>query len=140
MLTACSTEASLKGLRVLIVDDDVDSCELMVLTLETYTVETQVVFSVREALQAFLDFQPDVLVSDIAMPDEDGYSLIRKVRQLETHRGNKVPAIAITAVATEEACRYALSVGFNQWITKPFDPDDLVAAIANLTAQQHKNS
>lgn len=136
MLTACGAEASLKGLRVLIVDDDVDSCDLMVLTLETYVVETQVVFSVSEALQAFSDFQPDVLVSDIAMPDEDGYSLIRKVRQLESCRNKKIPAIAITAVATEEACHHALSAGFNQWITKPFDPDDLVAAIANLASER----
>lgn len=134
MIVACNQDPALEGLRVLIVDDDIDSCDLLMLTLESYAMEAQVALSVSEALKAFVQFQPDVLVSDIAMPHEDGYSLIRKVRQLETDE-KTIPAIAVTAMAREESQSCALTSGFDRWIIKPFDPNDLVVAIANLVSQ-----
>lgn len=122
------------SLRVLIVDDDTDSCELLLLTLEPYTIEAQVAFSAHEALDVLNQFQPDVLISDIAMPYEDGCSLIRKVRQLKTVQ-RSTPAIAITALARDELRKQALSSGFNRWLTKPFDPSDLIGTIATLMEQ-----
>lgn len=134
MMVACNQDPALEGLRVLIVDDDVDSCDLLMLTLESHAMEAQVAFSASEALKAFVQFQPDVLVSDIAMPYEDGYSLIRKVRQLETDE-KVIPAIAVTAMAREEVQTHALTSGFDRWIVKPFDPNELITAIANLVSQ-----
>ncbi|MBG1240344.1 response regulator [Nostoc sp. NZL] len=90
------------------------------------------VSSVGEALEALVRLKPDVLVSDIGMPDEDGYALIRKVRIREAPQGKKIPAVALTAFARDEECQLALQAGFQIHLSKPIEPDKLVTVVANL--------
>jgi len=89
--------ARLDGLRVLVVDDDLDSVELEALILKRAGAEVQSCRSAAEALDGVLKWRPDVLISDIEMPEEDGYSLIRKIRALDAVAGGKTPAVALTA-------------------------------------------
>ena len=123
--------AVLQGLQVLIADDDVDACELMKFTLEMYGVNVQVTFSAHQAYEAFVRSKPHIVISDIAMPDEDGYSLIRRMREFELISGSITPAIAVTAndIASEDEVRLA---GFQKRLLKPFDLDELVAVVAKL--------
>ncbi|HEY9813243.1 MAG TPA: response regulator, partial [Candidatus Sericytochromatia bacterium] len=129
----------LKGLRVLVVDDDPDSREFVSFVIEQAGAEIKEVASAREALAAITQYQPDILVSDIGMPEEDGYSLIRKVRLLSdsfavSHLPVKdIPAIALTAYAREEDSQEAISAGFQIHISKPVEPEELVNAIVSLT-------
>jgi CheY-like chemotaxis protein len=81
---------------------------------------------------------PDILVSDIGMPGEDGYDLIRKVRELSESRGGSIPAVALTAYAGKENRRQALEAGFQIYLSKPVDPGDLAAAISNLVRPADK--
>ena len=90
------------------------------------------VASVAEALAALDSFQPDVLISDLGMPDEDGYSLIRKVRALNPEHGGKIPAIALTAYALEEDRMRALLAGYQIHIAKPVNPAELIAVLGGL--------
>ena len=128
--SSCST---LQGLRVLVVDDDQDSCWFLQLALESYGIEAHAASSARQALKAFVQIQPDILISDIAMPDEDGYSLIRQVRRLETQQRALTPAIAVTAIA--EKTHEVLSHGFQCLLQKPVDVDELVNEMVNLLEQ-----
>jgi CheY-like chemotaxis protein len=82
--------------------------------------------------------QPNVLVSDIGMPGEDGYALIRKVRALDAEQGGRIPAVALTAYARAEDRKQALLAGFQLHVPKPVDPAELAAAIANLTGRTGK--
>ncbi|WP_315786605.1 response regulator [Fischerella sp. JS2] len=124
----------LDGLRVLLVDDDADSLELVRFILEQYHAQVSSTASTCEALQVIRLWKPDILISDIAMPDEDGYSFIRNVRNLEGEMG-QIPAIALTALVKQEAVAVALQAGFSTCIVKPFDPDQLVKVISNLLLQ-----
>jgi signal transduction histidine kinase/ActR/RegA family two-component response regulator len=123
---------SLDGLRVLLVDDDQDTLQMLAVILTTYKATVQTTASSAEALEALKWFRPDVLVSDLAMPDDDGYSLISKVRELEAASGNKIPAVALTAYVRVEDRVHALSAGFNMFVPKPVEPTELITAIANL--------
>ncbi|MFQ4144572.1 PAS domain S-box protein [Chlorogloeopsis sp. ULAP02] len=127
------TSANLQGLRVVVVDDDVDTLNLLVLILEQYGVEVHGVASATEALLAIAQIQPDLLLSDIAMPETDGYMLIRQVRALEAASPKKLPAIALTAFAGEANYQKVISAGFQRHLTKPVDPSELAMAIAALT-------
>jgi CheY-like chemotaxis protein len=91
------------------------------------------VASVSEALDALERCQPDVLISDLAMPDQDGYDLIREVRSREPERGGKIPAVAITAYTGAEARMRALKAGFQMYVAKPVDPDGLIAIVTSLS-------
>ncbi|HEY9633887.1 MAG TPA: response regulator [Coleofasciculaceae cyanobacterium] len=122
----------LNGVRVLIVDDEVDSRELLVAALEQCQAKVFAVASASEALEAVSQFKPDVLVSDIGMPLEDGYSLIRKVRQLSAEQGGKIPAIALTAYARAEDRMRAITSGFQMHIPKPVEPAELATVVASL--------
>jgi CheY-like chemotaxis protein len=93
--------------------------------------------SVDEALDALDRFRPDVLISDIAMPDRDGYDLIREIRSREPERGGKIPAVAVTAYARAEDRVRVLAAGFQMHIAKPIDPDELIAVVASLTGHVH---
>jgi signal transduction histidine kinase/CheY-like chemotaxis protein len=129
---------SLEGLQILVVDDEADALELLNTILQKYGAEVIAVASVKQALtiiETATDRSPDVLVSDIGMPDEDGYSLIRKLRQLEAQRGGKLPAIALTAYAASDDRRQALLAGFQMHVTKPVDAAELVAVVASLTGR-----
>jgi signal transduction histidine kinase/ActR/RegA family two-component response regulator len=124
-------ENDLRGLRILVVDDEADTREVLPALLESFGAEVRAVASTPEALAALPRFQPDVLVSDIAMPGEDGYALIRRVRALDGKAGD-LPAIALTAQAGERDRRRALEAGFQVHLAKPVEPRDLVAAVTSL--------
>ncbi|AUX20734.1 histidine kinase [Sorangium cellulosum] len=133
---ACSGAArDLGGLRVLLVEDDADARELLQEVLVQHHAEVTAVASVREALAAFGAARPHVLVSDIAMPGEDGYELIRRIRQRPAHAGGDLPALALTAYARKEDQRRALDAGFHMHAAKPIEPAALVAAVASLAAR-----
>jgi signal transduction histidine kinase/ActR/RegA family two-component response regulator len=123
--------SDLRGLRVLVVDDDPDARELVATVLETGGVEVATAGSAAEALAALETFMPQVVVSDIGMPGEDGYSLIRSIRSLPS-KLNSLPAIALTAFARNEDRTRALLAGFNVHMAKPVEPSALVRAVAIL--------
>ncbi len=131
----------LNGLRVLVVDDNIDSLFLIKAILEEYDVQVSTAVSVQQALEAIAQNQPDVLISDIIMPIEDGYDLIGKVRNLPPEQGGLIPAIALTAGDIEQGRAMAIAAGFQIYESKPIDPDALVAAIAlvgfSSKAHQH---
>ena len=129
---------TLNGVRVLIVDDEVDSRELLVAALEECEAQVFAVASASEALKAVSQFQPDVLVSDIGMPLEDGYSLICKVRQLSAEQGGEIPAIALTAYARAEDRMKAIASGFQMHIPKPVEPAELATVVASLAKRTPK--
>ncbi|MEH1814800.1 MAG: ATP-binding protein [Nostoc sp.] len=122
----------LNGLQILVVDDNADTRELIAFILEQSGGRVRAVSSVGEALEALERLKPDVLVSDIGMPDEDGYSLIRKVRAQESEQGEKILAVALTAFARDEEHRLALQAGFQVHVSKPIEPEELVKVVANL--------
>jgi CheY-like chemotaxis protein len=123
----------LDGLRVLAVDDEVDARQLLAAVLERCGAEVRTCASASEALEALKQYKPDVLVSDIGMPDEDGYSLMEKVRASEAGRGQRIPAVALTAYARVEDRLRALSAGYNMHVPKPVEPAELAMVIASLT-------
>ncbi|MHC5938095.1 PAS domain-containing hybrid sensor histidine kinase/response regulator [Nostoc sp.] len=122
----------LDGLQILVVDDNADTRELIAFIFEQSGAQVTAVSSVGEALEAVVRLKLDVLVSDIGMPDEDGYSLIRKVRAQEAEQGEKIRAVALTAFARDEERRLALQAGFHVHVSKPIEPDELVTVVANL--------
>ncbi|WP_416666876.1 response regulator [Egbenema bharatensis] len=122
----------LQGLRVLVVDDNDDACKLVSLILETYQVEVTTVNSVQEALSRFEALQPDLIISDIAMPQEDGYSLLSQIRARSNHK--LPPAIAMTAYQVEEDDQTIRAAGFQFCLTKPIDPEQLITAIVTLNS------
>ncbi|GAB1544739.1 hypothetical protein NUACC21_74150 [Scytonema sp. NUACC21] len=124
--------SDLNGVKVLVVDDEVDTRELIAFILEQSGAEVTQVASATQALQAITEFQPNVLVSDIGMPEVDGYMLIRQIRAMPPELGGKIPAIALTAYAGEMDSQQAIAAGFQQHIAKPVEPATLVAAVVNL--------
>ena len=130
----------LNGLRVLVVDDNVDTLELVTIILGEYGTEVITAASATEAIEAITQgarsasaqLKPNILISDIAMPGVDGYSLIRKVRTLSSEQGGQIPAIALTAYASEEERTRILDTGFQMHIPKPVEPSELVAVVAKL--------
>ncbi len=133
------TAPSLKGLQVLVVDDEVDTREWIVTILKQSGAEAKAVGSVGEALEALENFKPDVLVSDIGMPGEDGYTLIRKIRELETDTRGRIPAVALTGYARVEDYREALAAGFQLHVAKPIRASELIAVIASLATMSEKS-
>jgi PAS domain S-box-containing protein len=129
------TANPLAGLRVLVVDDEADIRDYVTTVLEEYGARVQEVASVDAALDAIKQSPPDVLVSDIGMPQEDGYSLIQKVRALAPECGKNIPAIALTAYARDEDRQRALAAGFQLHATKPIEPGQLVASVAKLVGR-----
>ncbi len=127
--------SALDGLRVLVVDDDLDSCAWMTCLLELYGIEVHSTFTVDQALAAFVELHPDLVLSDIAMPDEDGYSLLRQIRQIEDRLDKSTPVIAVTGLRELEARFPKSQARFDQWLLKPVDIDELVKAIAYLTGR-----
>jgi two-component system CheB/CheR fusion protein len=125
----------LRGVRVLVVEDDPGSREAVVEMLSVMGAEVRASGSASEAMRALEGFRPAVLVCDIAMPGEDGYSLIRRVRALGEARGGDVPAIAVTALAQVGDRRRALAAGFQNYLTKPVDIDDLAQAVAEFSSR-----
>jgi signal transduction histidine kinase/CheY-like chemotaxis protein len=127
---------ALRGARALVVDDDHDTREILSVMLRRYGAEIRTAGSVREALVAFGDWQPDVLVSDIGMPVEDGYALIRTIRARAPEEGGTVPAIALTAFAGVQDREMAIASGFHQHLSKPVEPVALARVVARLLGRE----
>ena len=127
----------LKGLQVLVVDSDPDSRYLLTILFQEYGVETIAATSALEALEILKQIKPDLLISEIRLPNEDGYSLMDKVKAFESGRHVHIPAIALTVYARDDDRAHALSVGFEEHLPKPFDIDELLATVAGLTRQVH---
>jgi signal transduction histidine kinase len=126
----------LEGLRVLVVDDDRDALELCSTVLEIYGAQVTTAASADEAMALLERSRPDVLVSDIGMPEEDGYALIKKVRTIEHGMGEAIPAVALTAYASEEHRRRAINAGFQIHVPKPVSPPDLAQAVAKVSERR----
>jgi signal transduction histidine kinase/ActR/RegA family two-component response regulator len=124
----------LDGVRVLVVDDEASARELVLTILRRCGAEVTLAASAEEALAALERLTPDAIVSDIAMPDRDGYSLIRAVRARPAERGGHVPAIALTAFAHPQARIDALTAGYQLYLTKPVEPVELALVVAHLAA------
>ncbi|WP_437786704.1 ATP-binding protein [Sorangium sp. So ce1097] len=122
------------GVRVLVVDDEADAGEVAGAMLRQLGGEPRVVCSAEEALRALAEFRPDILISDLGMPHEDGFALMRRVRALPPDAGSAIPAIAITAYARREDRQRALAAGFHLYLTKPVDAAALSEAVSSLAA------
>ena len=127
------SDKQLHGIKALIVDDEPDARELLAFILEEQGAEVELAASAKEALRKVGTFVPDILLSDIGMPEEDGLSLLQKVRKLPINRGGAVSAIAVTAFATREDCQKCLDAGFQKHLPKPLDADELISTVVNLT-------
>lgn len=130
---ADDTQLRLDGVKVLVVDDEPDARELIKLVLEEYQAQVITAASAQEALDILKCEQPDVLVSDIGMPQEDGYQFIHKVRMLDPEKCGNIPAVALTAYARAEDSKLALLSGYQIHITKPVEPSELIAVVFNLS-------
>ena len=127
--------AELAGVKVLVVDDQPDARELIRRVLEDCSAEVLLAGTTAEALRLVETERPDVLVSDIGMPDVDGFELLRRIRALGSDRGGRVPAIALTAFARSEDRTRALRGGFLVHVSKPVDPSELVATVASVAGR-----
>jgi signal transduction histidine kinase/ActR/RegA family two-component response regulator len=132
MQAAMAPAPLLDNIQVLLVDDDEDTLQLLTVSLNESHATVQTASSVAEALELLEWFQPDVLVSDLAMPGEDGYSLISKLRAFEAEKGRHTPAVALTSYVRIEDRTRALSAGFNMFVPKPIQSNELIVAIASL--------
>ena len=123
--------------RILVVEDDADSREVLQLFLEQSGARVFSAESAKVAMEILTrrgDRLPDLIISDLAMPDEDGYSLLLRIRSMPEESGGKIPAIALSAFTTVESKQKAFESGFQLYSTKPFEPDRLVADILQLTS------
>lgn len=127
---------TLDGLRIVVVDDDTDSLILTTFILESYGVQIITATSALETLELIKQFIPDIFIIDIAMPEVDGYSLIRIIRTLGSPH-NEIPAIALTAIDSEEGRDLALKSGFQSYLMKPTEPDELATEIVHLVTKNH---
>jgi len=123
---------ALQGLRVLVVDDEADARELVEAVLTRYGAAVKVAASAHEAFREVRYWRPDVLVADIGMPVEDGYSLLRRIRALSSAEGGSIPAAALTAYAQLGDRERALAAGFQEHVSKPVPPDHLALVVARL--------
>jgi CheY-like chemotaxis protein/two-component sensor histidine kinase len=128
--------AELDGVNVLVVEDDADARELLMTILQRCNANVTVATSVAEGFAAFAARRPDVVVSDIEMPGEDGYSLIRRIRAVDAQDGGDVPAAALTAYASPTDRMKVLGAGFNIHVAKPVQPAELAIVVASLAGRR----
>ena len=131
--------AILGGLRLLVVDDERDTRELLVLILTGFGAEVKTCESSSQALRLLAEWKPDVVVSDIEMPGEDGYAFIQQVRSLDSARARNTPAVALTAYARVEDRMRALAAGFQMHVAKPVEPGELAVVIASIAERTRRN-
>jgi CheY-like chemotaxis protein/anti-sigma regulatory factor (Ser/Thr protein kinase) len=129
----------LSGLRVLVVDDEPDTLDILCMVLSRYGAAVRAADSGTTAWQTFLEWKPQVLVSDLGMPLEDGFELIRKIRTLTPEDGGDTPAAALTAYVREEDRLRALAAGYQAHISKPVDPVAFATMISNLAGGSEKD-
>ncbi|HEY3135010.1 MAG TPA: PAS domain S-box protein [Blastocatellia bacterium] len=137
---ALAASPLLDGLRVLVVDDEPDTLAMLEIMIGEFGAEVRCCSSAAEALEAMDDFRPDVLVSDIEMPGEDGYQLIAKIRARDKERGAQTPAVALTAYARAEDRVRALAAGYQMHLAKPFEPAELAVVIASVAGRTVRGS
>jgi CheY-like chemotaxis protein len=125
-------DSLLRSLHVLVVDDEADARTLIEAALSQYGATVTTAGSAAEALASIDRVVPDVLLSDIGMPHEDGYSLIRRLRARPAEKGGSVPAVALTAYASDGDRDAAMSAGFQAHVSKPFDPREVASLVARL--------
>ena len=130
------SKSSLQGLKILAVDDEADARELLIEVLQGCGATVTAVGSAQEALKILERLKPDILLSDIGMPDADGYSLIRQVRALDAAQGGETIAIALTAYARTEDRIRALETGFQMHVAKPIEPAELVAVVKSFSGRK----
>ncbi|OKH37774.1 hypothetical protein NIES2101_36345 [Calothrix sp. HK-06] len=134
--TASNSSTSLLGVKILIVDDEADTRELLQLILEQSGATGTIASGATEVLNIIEQVQPDILLSDIAMPQTDGYKLIRQIREMapvqSEYKCNQIPAIALTAYASDSDEEKAREAGFQLHLAKPISPEELVNAITKL--------
>ena len=128
---------SLAGVSVLIVDDQPDAREVLMLVLREQGAEVRAVDSAAAGLRAMKKRLPDVIVSDVGMPGQDGHAFMRKLRSLDVDQGSKVPAVALTAYATAGDAEKAVAAGFDRHVTKPIVPGEIVRVVASLAERRH---
>jgi CheY-like chemotaxis protein len=127
------SEPDLSAVRVLIVDDDQDTLELVRIVLSSAGAVVRVAHASSETLRQVAEWKPDLLLSDITMPEEDGYTVIGRLRALPAELGGDTPAVALTAMAGDEDRARALAAGFQLHIAKPLEPGALLRAVTELT-------
>jgi CheY-like chemotaxis protein len=125
----------LEGIRVLVVDDEGDTREMVSAILKSQGAQVEAASSAADAVAALPRVRPHILVSDVEMPVEDGYELIRQVRRLAPEDGGRIPAAALTAYARPEDRMRALMAGFQIHVPKPVQPAELVAVVASLAGR-----
>jgi CheY-like chemotaxis protein len=128
------TAPALTGVRILVVDDEPDTRELLVVVFRQRGAQVTAVSSAGEAFEAVVTAPPDILVADIGLPDLDGYELIRRVRALGPAHG-QIPAVTVTAYARSEDRERALAAGYDMHVAKPVDPLDLCRVVARLVGR-----
>ncbi|MDZ8024482.1 MAG: response regulator [Nostoc sp. DedQUE11] len=131
-ISSSEVSTPLAGLKVLVVDDEADTRNFLSFMFEDYGAVATAVASVDEALAVLEQAKPDILISDIGMSEQDGYTLIRKLRSLEPEKGGRIPAIALTAYTRDEDRLQALAAGFQQHLPKPIDPTKLIGVVVNV--------
>ncbi len=129
---AITDGVSLPGIRVLVVEDEADAAEFVKQLLENYGAAVVIAASAREALEVLSTMQPDILISDIGLPEMDGYQLLERVRQKDVADGGRIPAIALTAFARSEDRTRALLAGYQAHLAKPIESAELVATVASF--------
>ena len=126
----------MQDVEVLVVEDQPDARELIRLVLQHQGAKIVEASSAREGLEIIKESTPDILISDIGMPDENGYSFIKKVRSLPKEKGGNIPALALTAYTKEEDKQKAIAAGFQMHMGKPLDITELVKAVVQLNPEK----
>ena len=133
--TSRREDKHLSGIKILVVEDDSDSREVLQLFLEQNGAKVKSADSAQQAMNTLINSEnglPDIIISDLAMPDEDGYTLLNRIRKLNNSAGGNIPALALSAFATNENKQRAFEAGFQKYHTKPFEPDLIVQDILEL--------
>ena len=138
--SSITDSTNLTGTRILAVDDSKDTRELIATILQTCGAHVITASSAQEGLELFAGWRPHVVICDIGMPEEDGYSFIKKVRQLSPENGGNTPAIALTGYARVEDRMTALTAGFQMFVPKPIESSELCAVVANLVDGNKQSS
>lgn len=137
-------DLQLKGVRILLIDDEPDSLRLTRFVLEKCGASIQIADSAEEGYQKLREWSPDILISDLSMPGESGFDLIRRVRYLSSEEGGRIPAVALTALASSDQKNRALNAGFQTHLAKPFEPNKLAKCVMDLlkkseSSQQYRH-
>jgi DNA-binding response OmpR family regulator len=125
-------EDQLNNIRVLVVEDDRDTRQMLTFIFEQSGADVVAAGSFNEAMKAYREMPPNVVVADIGMPDYNGYALISRMREEDRELGRTTPAIALTAYTSEADRQQALSAGFQKYMAKPFEPAELIANVVDL--------